>query len=259
MTKKVLVAGFTGAMGQKAVNLVNSLDNFELVAGMSPTATNDPQKYNLPAGAKIYQSLAEIPDLAADIWIDFTTPKAVYGNVKFALEHHISPVVGTTGMSDEQEAELIKISQKEKVGGLIAPNFGMSAVLLMKFAKEAAKYFPDAEIIEMHHADKKDAPSGTALATAKMIAQNRPEHETAPDEVETLENVRGGDYQGIKIHSVRLPGYIAHEQVLFGGPGEALTIRQDSFDRESFMGGVKVALEKVDQLDELVVGLENIL
>ena len=259
MTKKVLVAGFTGAMGQKAVNLVNSLDNFELVAGMSPTATNDPQKYNLPAGAKIYQSLAEIPDLAADIWIDFTTPKAVYHNVKFALEHHISPVVGTTGMSDEQEAELIKISQKEKVGGLIAPNFGMSAVLLMKFAKEAAKYFPDAEIIEMHHADKKDAPSGTALATAKMIAKNRPEHETAPDEVETLENVRGGDYQGIKIHSVRLPGYIAHEQVLFGGPGEALTIRQDSFDRESFMGGVKVALEKVDQLDELVVGLENIL
>ena len=259
MTKKVLVAGFTGAMGQKAVNLVNSLDNFELVAGMSPTATNDPQKYNLPVGAKIYQSLAEIPDLAADIWIDFTTPKAVYNNVKFALEHHISPVVGTTGMSDEQEVELIKISQKEKVGGLIAPNFGMSAVLLMKFAKEAAQYFPDAEIIEMHHADKKDAPSGTALATAKMIAENRPEHETAPDEVETLENVRGGDYQGIKIHSVRLPGYIAHEQVLFGGPGEALTIRQDSFDRESFMGGVKVALEKIDQLDELVVGLENIL
>ena len=259
MTKKVLVAGFTGAMGQKAVNLVNSLDNFELVAGMSPTATNDPQKYNLPAGAKIYQSLAEIPDVAADIWIDFTTPKAVYNNVKFALEHHISPVVGTTGMSDEQEVELIKISQKEKVGGLIAPNFGMSAVLLMKFAKEAAQYFPDAEIIEMHHADKKDAPSGTALATAKMIAENRPEHETAPDEVETLENVRGGDYQGIKIHSVRLPGYIAHEQVLFGGPGEALTIRQDSFDRESFMGGVKVALEKIDQLDELVVGLENIL
>ena len=259
MTKKVLVAGFTGAMGQKAVNLVNSLDNFELVAGMSPTATNDPQKYNLPARAKIYQSLAEIPDLAADIWIDFTTPKAVYNNVKFALEHHISPVVGTTGMSDEQEVELIRISQKEKVGGLIAPNFGMSAVLLMKFAKEAAQYFPDAEIIEMHHADKKDAPSGTALATAKMIAENRPEHETAPDEVETLGNVRGGDYQGIKIHSVRLPGYIAHEQVLFGGPGEALTIRQDSFDRESFMGGVKVALEKVDQLDELVVGLENIL
>lgn len=259
MTKKVLVAGFTGAMGQKAVNLVNRMAGFEVVAGMSPTATEDPQKYNLPVDAKIYQSLAEIPNQAADIWIDFTTPKAVYNNVKFALEHHISPVVGTTGLTDEQEAELIEISKKEKVGGLIAPNFGMSAVLLMKFAKEAAKYFPDVEIIEMHHADKKDAPSGTALATAKMIAENRSKHQTAPDEVETLENVRGGDYQGIKIHSVRLPGYIAHEQVLFGGPGEALTIRQDSFDRESFMSGVKVALEKVDQLDELVIGLENIL
>ena len=161
-------------------------------------------------------------------------------------------------MSDAQEAELVELSKQEKVGGLIAPNFGMSAVLLMKFAQEAAKYFPDVEIIEMHHADKKDAPSGTALSTAKLIAQNRPNHQTAPDEIETLKNVRGGDYQGIKIHSVRL-GYIAHEQVLFGGPGEALTIRQDSFDRGSFMGGVKVALEKVDQLHELVIGLENIL
>lgn len=259
MTKKVLVAGFTGAMGQKAVGLVNKLAGFEVVAGLSPIAEDDPKKYHLSANAQIFKSLAEIPDHVADIWIDFTTPKAVYDNVKFALTHHISPVVGTTGMTDKQEAELIKISQKEKVGGLIAPNFGMSAVLLMKFAKEAAKYFPDVEIIEMHHADKKDAPSGTALSTAKMIAENRPAHQTAPDEIETLKNVRGGDYQGIKIHSVRLPGYIAHEQVLFGGPGEALTIRQDSFDRGSFMGGVKVALEKVDQLNELVVGLENIL
>ena len=107
MTKKVLVAGFTGAMGQKAVNLVNSLDNFELVAGLSPIATDDPEKYHLPAGTKIYKNLAEIPDRAADIWIDFTTPKAVYGNVKLALEHHISPVVGTTGMSDEPEAQMI--------------------------------------------------------------------------------------------------------------------------------------------------------
>lgn len=259
MTKRVLIAGFTGAMGQKAVNLVNSLSDFKIVAGLSPSAENDPQKYNLPEDAQIFNSLDEIPDNLTDIWIDFTLPKAVYNNVKFALTHHISPIVGTTGLSDGQEAELIEISKEEKVGGIIAPNFGISAVLLMKFAKEAAKYFPDVEIIEMHHADKKDTPSGTALATAKMIAENRPAHQTAPDEVETLENVRGGDYEGIKIHSVRLPGYVAHEQVLFGGTGEALTIRQDSFDRQSFMSGVKVALEKVDQLNELVVGLENIL
>ena len=129
----------------------------------------------------------------------------------------------------------------------------------MKFAQEAAKYFPDVEVIEMHHADKKDAPSGTALSTAKLIDQVREPHESNPDETESLAGVRGGDYHGIKIHSVRLPGYIAHEQVLFGGAGEALTIRQDSFDRQSFMSGVKVALEKVGDLDHLVVGLEKIL
>lgn len=259
MPKKVLIAGFTGAMGQKAVSLVNQLPNFELVAGFAPKAVNEPERYHLPKTAQIFNQLSQIPDHAADIWIDFTTPAAVYDNVYFALTHQIKPIVGTTGLSDDQEATLIELAKKEKLGGLIAPNFGMSAVLLMKFAEEAAKYFPDVEIIEMHHADKKDAPSGTALATAKMIAQNRPEHQTAPDETETLANVRGGDYQGIKIHSVRLPGYIAHEQVLFGGPGEALTIRQDSFDRDSFMSGVKVALEKVHQLTELVIGLENIL
>lgn len=259
MTKKVLIAGFTGAMGQKAVKLVNSMAGFEVVGGLSPHVNHEPQKYGLASDVQVFQQLSDIPDHFADIWIDFTTPSAVYENVKYALTHHISPVVGTTGLTDEQESELIALSQKEKVGGLIAPNFGMSAVLLMKFAKEAAKYFPDVEIIEMHHADKKDAPSGTALATAKMIAENRPTHQTSPDEVETLEDVRGGDYQGIKIHSVRLPGYVAHEQVLFGGEGEALTVRQDSFDRQSFMSGVKVALEKVDTLDELVVGLENIL
>ena len=139
MTKKVLIAGFTGAMGQKAVNLVNNMPGFEVVAGLSPIAENNPEQYHLPADAKIFKSLTEIPDHLADFWIDFTTPKAVYDNVKFALQHHIRPIVGTTGMSDEQEAELIELSRKEKVGGLIAPNCGMTAVLLMRFAKEAEK------------------------------------------------------------------------------------------------------------------------
>lgn len=254
MIKKVLIAGFTGAMGQKAVDLVNGMEGFELVGGLSPQAQAD----SLP-DTQVFNQLSEIPDHFADIWIDFTTPAAVYENMNFALTHGMRPVVGTTGLTDEQENELKQIAKQQNLGGLIAPNFGMSAVLLMKFAQEASKYFPDVEIIEMHHADKKDAPSGTALSTAKLIAENRPAHETAPDEVETLENVRGGDYQGIKIHSVRLPGYIAHEQILFGGDGEALTIRQDSFDRQSFMSGVKVALEKVMNLNELVIGLENIL
>ncbi|MGQ5709094.1 4-hydroxy-tetrahydrodipicolinate reductase [Lactobacillus sp. PSON] len=259
MNKRVLIAGFTGSMGQEAVKLVNSLAGFRLVGGLAPRAEKKPEKYGLDGDVKIFNNLAEIPDNIADIWIDFTSPSAVFENVKFAISHHINPIVGTTGLTDKQEKELIILSQKEAVGGLIAPNFGISAVLLMKFAQEAAKYFPDVEIIEMHHADKKDAPSGTALATAKLISQVRPSHETSPNEKETLSQVRGGDYQGIRIHSVRLPGYIAHEQVLFGSKGEALTIRQDSFDRSSFMSGVKVALEQVSDLKQLIVGLENIL
>lgn len=258
--QKVLIAGAAGAMGQKAVALVNSLDDAQLTAVLAPHLSADQAAaLHLGADVKVYHSLAEVEDGVADLWIDFTVPAVVYENVKYALNHGFSPIVGTTGLTDDQEAELVKLSQEKGLGGLIAPNFGMSAVLLMKFAQEAAKYFPDAEIIEMHHADKKDAPSGTALSTAKLIDQVRPEHETSPDEVETLAGSRGGDYHGIKIHAVRLPGYIAHEQVLFGGPGEALTIRQDSFDRQSFMSGVKVAIEKVADLGQLVIGLEKIL
>ncbi|GLB46534.1 4-hydroxy-tetrahydrodipicolinate reductase [Philodulcilactobacillus myokoensis] len=257
---KVLVAGFTGAMGQKAVHMVNTTDNFKLVGAYAPSAKKINRKdYHLDDDVKIYSSLNDI-DSDADVWIDFTLPSSVYENTKFAIQHHIQPVVGTSGLSDDQINSLVKLSKQEKVGGLVAPNFGLSAVLLMKFAQSAAKYFPDAEIIEMHHGDKADAPSGTALNTAKLIDQVRPRHEQgAKHPVETLKNVRGGDYHGIRIHAVRLPGYIAHEQVLFGGPGEALTIRQDSFDRGSFMKGVKVAVNKVDSLDHLIVGLENVL
>lgn len=256
----VLIAGAAGAMGQKAVALVNSMTDMELTAVLAPNlSVSDRSQYQLSDDVKVFNSLDEVDAGIADIWLDFTVPTAVYENVKFALEHDFMPVVGTTGLTDAQEQELIKLSQEKHIGGLIAPNFGMSAVLLMKFAQEAAKYFPDVEVIEMHHADKKDAPSGTALSTAKLIDQVRKPHESNPNETESLSGVRGGDYHGIKIHSVRLPGYIAHEQVLFGGAGEALTIRQDSFDRQSFMSGVKVALEKVSDLNQLVIGLEKIL
>lgn len=258
--KKVLIAGATGAMGQQAIALVNSLPEFEVTAALAPRLTPANQgQYQLLPNVKVFNRLTDIPAGIADIWIDFTLPTVVYQNVKFALENRFVPIVGTTGLTSEQETELVALSKQLGIGGLIAPNFGMSAVLLMKFAQEAAKYFPDVEIIEMHHGDKKDAPSGTALATAKLIDQVRPAHETNPDETESLAGARGGDYHGIKIHAVRLPGYIAHEQVLFGGNGEALTIRQDSFERHSFMNGVKVALEKADQLSTLVIGLENIL
>ena len=175
------------------------------------------------------------------------------------MGHQIRPVVGTSGLSDQQVEDLKAYAKDQHMAGLIVPNFGISAVLLMKFAK-AAQYFPEAEIIEMHHADKIDAPSGTALSTAKQISEARePQAADNAKFEETLPGARGGNYKGIRIHSVRLPGYVAHEQVLFGSEGEALTIRQDSFTRDSFMKGVEVAVKNVGKLSELVVGLENVL
>ncbi|MCT6812129.1 MAG: 4-hydroxy-tetrahydrodipicolinate reductase [Lactobacillus helsingborgensis] len=251
--KKILIAGATGSMGRQAVQLVEKLPDCQLVAVLAPTASSSS---DFKPDVKRFDNLAMV-DVAADVWIDFTTPQAVYENTEFALKHHIRPIIGTSGLTTEQTEKLQAIAQKEKLGGIIAPNFGLSAVLLMKFAQEAARYFPDAEVIEMHHADKKDAPSATAITTAKLIAANRNSEncsQTANDS-----QARGADYDGIPVHSVRLPGYIAHEQVLFGGPGEALTIRQDSFSRSSFMQGVKVALDQIMNLSELVVGLDQIL
>lgn len=251
--KKILIAGATGSMGRQAVQLVEKLPDCQLVAVLTPTASSSS---DFKPDVKRFDNLAMV-DIAADVWIDFTTPQAVYENTEFALKHHIRPIIGTSGLTTEQTEKLQAIAQKEKIGGIIAPNFGLSAVLLMKFAQEAARYFPDAEVIEMHHADKKDAPSATAITTAKLIAANRNSEncsQTANDS-----QARGADYDGVPVHSVRLPGYIAHEQVLFGGPGEALTIRQDSFSRSSFMQGVKVALDQIMNLSELVVGLDQIL
>ncbi len=251
--KKILIAGATGSMGKQAVQLVEKLPDCQLVAVLAPTASSSS---DFKPDVKRFDNLAMV-DIAADVWIDFTTPQAVYENTEFALKHHIRPIIGTSGLTTEQTEKLQAIAQKEKLGGIIAPNFGLSAVLLMKFAQEAARYFPDAEVIEMHHADKKDAPSATAITTAKLIAANRNSEncsQTANDS-----QARGADYDGVPVHSVRLPGYIAHEQVLFGGPGEALTIRQDSFSRSSFMQGVKVALDQIMNLSELVVGLDQIL
>lgn len=253
---KVIIAGYQGKMGQKAVEMVEKHANFDLAAVYGPELE---ASFELPTTTKIFRQLSDI-NIEADVWVDFTTPASVYENTKFALEHNYSPVIGTTGLTDKQLAELKQIADDKQLGGLIAPNFGISAVLLMQFAKQAAKYMPDVEIIEMHHDQKLDAPSGTALSTAKMISEVRPPHEQGnPDGKETLANVRGGDYDGIRIHAVRLPGLIAHEQVLFGSLGEGLTIRQDTFDRQSFMSGVAIAIEKITDQHELLVGLENLL
>lgn len=170
------------------------------------------------------------------------------------------PVVGTTGFSEADLKELQQLTEEKGIGCIIAPNFAVGAVLMMKFAKMAANYFPDVEIIELHHDKKLDAPSGTGLKTAEMIAEVRESKKQGhPEEKELIEGARGADYDGIRLHSVRLPGMIAHQEVLFGMDGQTLTIRHDSYNRASFMSGVKLSVEQVMHIDQLVYGLENII
>lgn len=155
---------------------------------------------------------------------------------------------------------MISLSHEKQVGGLIAPNFTIGAILLMEFAEKAAKYFPNLEIIELHHDNKKDAPSGTAIKTAERIASVREKkHQGVSDEEELLDGARGALYDGFRIHSVRLPGLVAHQEVLFGGQVEGLTLRHDSYDRTSFMGGVNLGIKEVVKRKELVYGLEHLL
>ena len=196
-----------------------------------------------------------------DVIIDFTQPKSIFENAKYCLNNGIKIVIGTTGLSDEQIAELKKLSQEKNTGCLIAPNFSTGAVLMMMFAKQAAKYFDNAEIIELHHNQKKDAPSGTAIKTAAMMAEVKEDFaKNNCPETETIEGARGGNsYSNIHIHSVRMPGYIASQEVIFGSSGQIMTIRHDSMDRKCYMQGVLLAVKHVAEKNDFVYGLDNIM
>lgn len=262
---RVVVAGPRGRMGREAVKMVTNQKHFELVAVVD--IENDGKKLSetdaefigidCPVYTNIKQCLIESK---ADVLVDLTVPNAAFLHAKTALELNVRPVVGTTGMSQEELAELEQLANERKVGCIIAPNFAIGAVLMMKFSQMAAKYFKDVEIIELHHDQKLDAPSGTAVKTAEMIKQARGEKKQGhPNEEEKLPGARGAELAGIHIHSVRLPGLIAHQEVIFGGDGQSLTIRHDSYNRTSFMSGVKVSIETVMGLEQYVYGLENIL
>lgn len=252
---KVIIAGFKGKMGSTAVQMVAADDQLELVGLLDPFATETEVD-----GVPVFTAKEDLIGLVADVWVDFTMPAVAYENTRFAIDQGYAPVVGTTGFTPEQIAELTDLSGQKSLGGLIAPNFAIGAVLLMQFAQKAAQYFPNVEIIELHHDKKKDAPSGTAIKTAELIAQVRDSQaQGAADEEELLAGARGADYDGFRIHSVRLPGLVAHQEVIFGADGEGLTLRHDSYTRESFMGGVNHAIKAVVGRDQLVYGLENLL
>lgn len=240
----VLVNGAKGRMGQEVALAVKGETDLILVGERD-------------LGDDLAQSLRET---GARVVVDFTHPSSAVENTRKIIEAGAHPVIGTTGFREEDIRSLQELAKTRGVGGLIAPNFAIGAVLLMKFAAEAARHFPSVEVIELHHDQKLDAPSGTALKTVEIIRRSQAKGGPVnPSEKELVAGVRGGRYLGIPIHSVRLPGYVAHEEVLFGGLGQALTLRHDSFSRASFMPGVLLAIRKVPQLKTLQYGLETIL
>ena len=251
---KVLVNGAQGRMGRTVLDAVKNDSELVLVGAVDVFGGE-------VDGVKVETNLAVALDTyKPDVMVDFTRPDAVFKNVMTALEKKVSPVVGTTGLDDAAKEKIREATAKFQTPAFIAPNFAIGAVLMMLFSKQAAKYMPDVEIIELHHDKKLDAPSGTAELTAKMIAEVRAEHRQGhPNEVERLENVRGADYEGMRIHSVRLPGYVAHQEVIFGGLGQTLTIRHDSTGRDSFMPGVLLACKKVRTLSGLTIGLDKLM
>jgi 4-hydroxy-tetrahydrodipicolinate reductase len=212
------------------------------------------------AGVVVSSDLEALSAANAEVAVDFSTPSVVMDHVRWAVEHGMSLVVGTTGIGAEELEEIRSLlaGSGGAVGVVVASNFALGAVLLQRFAVEAARHLPAAEIIELHHDGKLDAPSGTARATAERMAAARKDAWSGPAS-ESVPGVRGGDVEGIRVHSIRLPGLVAHQEVVFGGPGQTLTIRHDSMDRESFMPGVLLAIEAVKGRPGLTVGLEPLL
>jgi 4-hydroxy-tetrahydrodipicolinate reductase len=235
---RVGVVGAAGRMGSEACRAVEADPELELVAKVG---RDDP--------------LSALTDAGVQVAVELTTPSSVKENVRFCLSHGIHCVVGATGMDEDDLEEVRAWCSDGGANAFVAPNFALGAVLMMSFAATAARHFPDVEIVERHHRRKADAPSGTALRTARLVNEARAA--SAPNDPE--DPSRGRDEDGVRIHSLRLPGSVAHQEVVFGSEGETLTIRHDSIDRASFMPGVLLAVKKVPELDGLVVGLEHLL
>jgi 4-hydroxy-tetrahydrodipicolinate reductase len=237
---KVAVLGARGRMGAEVVRAVTAADDLTL----GPT-----------------YDMGDTLDLAGvDVAVDFTHPSAVMDNLKACIDAGVHAVVGTTGFDEERLAQLRAWLDGTSVGVLVAPNFGIAAVLMMRFAAQAARFFDSAEIVELHHPGKADAPSGTARRTAELIAEARAGLPPMPDATsQSLDGARGASVDGVRVHSVRLAGLVAHQEVLLGGSGESLTLRHDSYDRASFMPGVLLGIRQIGSRPGLTVGLDALL
>jgi len=241
---KVLINGFKGKMGDTAVTAVTNEDGLEFVGGVE----------------KGDDLLRAIQDNNPDVVVDLTHPTVVFENCQTILSAGKSAVVGTTGLSDAELQQLDALAKEKNVAILVCPNFAISAILMMRFAKEAAKWMQRCEIIEYHHDKKADAPSGTAIKTAQMIAEAASDINKEPlDEEELYEGARGATVENIPVHAIRIPGVVANQEVIFGTQGQSLSIRHDTINRDAFMPGLMMAIKATKSVTGLVYGLENVL
>lgn len=265
----VIVNGAAGKMGREVIKAVAGAEDLELMGAVDRQHLGDDAGDVAgigPLEIPITQDLQSVCALVAQekqpgVMVDFTHPDGVYDNVRASIAYGVRPVVGTTGLSNRQIQELAAFADKASTGCLVIPNFSIGMVLLQQAAVRASQYFDHVEIIELHHNQKADAPSGTALQTAALLAELGKTYNPAQvSEKETLAGARGAQAEeGIRIHSVRLPGLIAHQEVIFGAPGQIYTLRHDTSDRSCYMPGVLLAIRRVVTLKTLVYGLEKIL
>lgn len=267
MPIRVVLAGINGRMGRLASRIVAEDGDFELAGAIGKPGAAYIGKdvgevtKSAPTQILICDDIEHVLAAKADVLLDFTVAETSVNHARTALEHGIRPVIGTSGVSDNAVEELTELAEKKNLGALVIPNFSIGAVVMMEFARQAGNFFENVEIIEMHHTRKLDAPSGTAMHTVKKLAStgnrfNRKE----VDEHELITGARGGEgTSGVRVHSLRLPGLISHQDVIFGSPGELLTIRHDSFNTDCFVSGIKMALNAVMHLSFLQVGLDKIM
>lgn len=259
---KVIVTGALGRMGREVIAGLAKEADLDLAGGVDPRASEE--YLDLPGGGgliPIGRDLdAIITRVRPRVMVDFTHPDAAMSNVRVALKHKVSPVVGTSGIKPADLEEIARLTAEAGVAAVVVPNFAIGANLMLHFARVASKYLGAAEIIELHHDGKVDAPSGTAVATARAMREARGEEfNDPPTTTLLLDGARGGVEGGIHVHSVRLPGLVAHQEIIFGGPGQILTIRHDSITRESFIPGVVLAVKEVTKRSGLVYGLDRLM
>lgn len=259
---KVVVTGASGKMAKEVLNTLCRDPELEPAGAVSRKAAEE--YLSLPDGSGLIPLSSDLEAILIrcqpQVLVDFTNAEYTMPAVRLAFKHRVAPVVGTSGLSQENLAEIARLSAETKVGVVVAPNFALGAVVMIHLARMAAPYFDYAEIVEMHHAQKADAPSGTALATAHAMVEARGKpFLQAPLLKENLPGTRGGSFEGIALHSLRLPGLVAHQEVILGGLGQTLSIRHDTTSRESFMPGVVMAIKQVGKEDRLVYGLDALL